>query len=57
MSFLSLQSSQKTNLKTQVFALAYWAEMFRSFFGRIEKKNVLSKLTDLYLNLQKSIVL
>ena len=48
MSFLSLQSSQKTNLKTQVFALAYWAEMFRSFFGRIEDtKKDISKLTDL----------
>ena len=31
-----------------IFALASWGrEIFRSFFGRIEKKNALSKLTDL----------
>ena len=37
MSLWCLQFSQKTNLETQIFALAIWAEIFCSFFGRIEK--------------------
>ena len=38
MSFWCLQFSEKPlNLKTQIFALGYWAEIFRSFFGRIKK--------------------
>ena len=37
------------NLKLLSFAQAYWAEMFRSFFGRIKTKQTdSSKLTDLY---------
>ena len=37
MCFWCLHFSQKTNLKTQIFALAYWGSNFCSFFGRIEK--------------------
>jgi hypothetical protein len=38
---------KKTNLKILFFALAYWAEIFCSFFGRIEntKKTLQNHLT------------
>ena len=52
MSFWSLQFSQKTNLKTQIFALAYWGRNFSFVFWENWKHHkVLSKLTDLYLEI------
>ena len=49
MSFWCLQFSQKTNLKTQIFALAYLLgqKFFVRFWENWKKQNVLSKLTDL----------
>ena len=48
-----LQFSQKTNLKTQIFAQAYWGRIFLFvFWENWKKQNVLSKSTDLYQHRQ-----
>ena len=50
MSFLCLQLFQKTNLKIQIFALAYWGRNFSfGFWKNWKKQNVLSKLIDFYI--------
>ena len=49
MYFWCLQFFQKTNLKTLIFALAYWGRNFSFIFWKYWKhKKLLSKLTDLY---------
>ena len=40
-------SNSPKNLKTQIFALAYWGRNFCSFLGELKNQNVISKLTDL----------
>ena len=47
MSFWCLQFSQRTNLKTQIFALAYWGRNFSFVFWEIWNNKMSSKLTDL----------
>ena len=48
MFFVCFQFFQKSNLKIQIFALAYWGRNFSFVFWKNWKnQNVLSKLTDL----------